>query len=35
MRNKNLQKKAVNNDINELTPLIPGSVGKQEQPATF
>ena len=35
MRNKNLQKKAVNYDINELTPLIQDSVGKQEQPATF
>ena len=35
MRNKNLQKKAVNYDIYELTPLIQDSVGKQEQPATF
>ena len=35
MRNINLQKKAVNYDINELTPLIQDSVGKQEQPATF
>ena len=35
MRNKNLRKKAVNYDINELTPLIQDSVGKQEQPTTF
>ena len=34
MRNKNLQKKAVNYGINELTPLFQDSVGKQEQPAT-
>ena len=34
MRNINLQKKAVNYDMNELTPLIQDSVGKQEQPAT-
>ena len=34
MRNIYLQKKAVNYDINELTPLIQDSVGKQEQPAT-
>ena len=34
MRNKNLRKKAVNNGINELTPLIQDSVGKQEQPAS-
>ena len=34
MRNKNLQKKAVNYGINELTPLFEDSVGKQEQPAT-